>query len=76
MLNSPEAGRHVNAHVLVPLLETIVFLNEMQEVTTNDDGSLHLHLTHDTGEDSTTDCDHASEGAFFVDVVSVDGLKE
>lgn len=64
----------MHAHVLVTLLETIVLLHEMQEVTTNHDRSLHLHLAHDTGENSATDRDHAGEWALLVDVVSYDSL--
>jgi hypothetical protein len=45
----------VDAHVSVSLFETAVFANEMQIVTTNHDGSLHLHFTDDTGQDTATD---------------------
>lgn len=39
----------MNAHVSVSLFKTVVLANEVQIVTTNDDGSLHLHLADDTG---------------------------
>jgi hypothetical protein len=68
--NSPEAWRQVNAHILVSLFETAVLADEVQIVTTDDDGSLHFHLAHDAGQDSATDGAHAGEGAFLVDVVT------
>lgn len=58
----------MNAHVLVSLLETTVLADEVQVITTNDNGALHLHFTHNTGEDTPTDGNAASEWAFFVDV--------
>lgn len=74
-MSLPEAWRQVNAHVSVSLLETIVFANEMQIVTTDDDGPLHLHFTNDSGQDTATDRAHAGERTFLVDVVSRDCLK-
>lgn len=65
----------MNAHVSVSLLETAVFANEMQVITTNDDGSLHLHLADDTCQDTATDGAHTSERAFLVDVVASNCLK-
>lgn len=65
----------MNAHVSVTLLETAVLANEVKIITTDNDGSLHFHLTDDTGEDTAADGAHASERAFLVDVVSGDCLK-
>lgn len=65
----------MDAHVPVSLLESIVFANKVQIVATNDDGSLHFHFANDTGQDTSTDRAHTSEGAFLVDVVSGDCLK-
>lgn len=73
--NSPEARRQVDAHVLVSLLESAVFADEVQVVAADDDGTLHLHFTNDSGENSASDRDHAGEGAFLVNVVTRDGLK-
>lgn len=65
----------MHAHVLVSLLKTAVLADKVQIVTTNHDGSLHLHFTHDAGQDSSSDGAHAGEGAFLVDVVACDCLK-
>jgi hypothetical protein len=65
----------VHAHILVSLLETAVLADEVQIVTTDDDGSLHFHLAHDTGQDSAANGAHAGEGAFLVDVVTRDCLR-
>lgn len=75
VFNLPEARRQVDAHVLVSLLESAVFADEVQVVAADDDGTLHLHFTNDTGENSASDRDHAGEGAFLVNVVTRDGLK-
>jgi hypothetical protein len=65
----------VNAHVLVSFLETVVFADKVQIIATNDNGALHLHLTNDSSENSSTDRAHSGEGAFLVDVVAGDCLK-
>lgn len=48
IMNSPEAGRKVDRHVLVPLLKAVVLADVMQVVTSDDNGPLHLHLHHHT----------------------------
>lgn len=63
-------------HISVTLLETIVFSNIMQVITSNDDRTLHLVLDHLATKNSTTDGHIASEWTLFVDVISVDGLIE
>ncbi|KAG8140909.1 hypothetical protein E2320_003537, partial [Naja naja] len=73
-LHIPEAGRQVHRHVLVPLLEVVVFADVVQVVPADDDGALHLHLGDHTGEDAAPDGDVAGEGALLVDVGTLDGL--
>merc|ERR550534_3239903 len=63
--NVPEAGREVDGHVGVSSLESTVLLDKVKVVTSDDDGSLHLHLSDDSGEDSAADGDVASEGALL-----------
>jgi hypothetical protein len=69
-----EARRAVHGRVLVTLLETIVLLDVVQVVTTDDDGSGHLGGNNHTSEDSSADRHISSEGALLVDVGSSDGL--
>ena len=54
--------------VLVSLLKTTVLLDVVEVVPSNDNGPLHLHAPHNTGQDSTTDTDIASEGTLLVNV--------
>lgn len=69
-----EARGAVHGGVLVTLLETIVLLDVVQVVATDDDSSSHLSGHNHTSEDSTTDRNISSEGALLVDVGSVDGF--
>ena len=46
----------------------------MQVISTYNDSSLHLGADHNTLEDSTSNWDIASEGAFFVDVLRFDSF--
>lgn len=64
----------MHRHVLVPLLEAVVFPDVVQVVPADDDGPLHLHLRHDTRQDPAPDGDVTSEGAFLVYVGALDGL--
>ena len=64
----------MDRHVAVPLLETIVLLDVMQIVSSDDDRTLHLHLLDSAGQDATTDRDIAGEGALFVDVSAFNSL--
>ena len=61
----------MGGNVPVPLLETLVFPDEMKIVSPDDDGALHLELTDDAAEDAAADLDEAGEGALLVDVVSL-----
>lgn len=48
IFNSPETGREVDRHVLVPLLKTVVLADVVQVIASDHDGPLHLHLGHHT----------------------------
>lgn len=65
----------MHRHVLVPLLEPVVFFDVMEIISPDDDGAIHLHLGDDAGQDATSDRHFAGEGALLVDVVSLTGLK-
>jgi len=64
----------MDRHVAMSLLKTVVLLDVMEVITSDDNGPLHLHLLNDTGEDATTDGNVTSEWAFLVDVGSFDRL--
>jgi len=65
----------MDRHVAMSLLKTVVLLDVMEVITSDDNGPLHLHLLNDTGEDATTDGNVTSEWAFLVDVGSFDRLQ-
>ena len=71
-----EAGGQMNGHVLVPLLEPVVFPNVVEVIASDDDGPVHLHFGDDSGQDTATDMDVAGEGALLVDVGALTSLKE
>jgi len=53
------------------LLKSVILLNVMEEVTSDDNGVLHFSGDHDTLEDSSTDADVAGEWAFLINVSSL-----
>ena len=57
------------------LLETTVLRDVVKVVTTNNDGSLHLHLGDNSSQNTTSDRDIAGEGTFLVDVGSLNCLE-
>merc|ERR1712002_45389 len=69
-----EARGHVNGHVPVSLLESVVFLDEVEVVSADDDGTVHLHLEDSPSHNASTDRNVAGEGALLVDVGAFLGL--
>lgn len=60
--------------VTVSLLITVVLLDVVKVITTDDNGALHLVGDDNTSQDTSTDGDITSEGALLVDVGAGDGL--
>lgn len=58
----------MNRHVLVALFESVVLLDVVQVVSSDDNSPVHLHLGDDTGQNAATDGHVASEGTFLVNV--------
>ena len=58
------------------LLKSIVLLNIVKIISSNDNGSLHLHFQDNTRQNSSTNVDIASKGTFLIDVGSINGLKD
>lgn len=64
----------MNGHISMSLLESVVFPDVVQVITADDDGSLHLHFLDNPGQDTSTNGHIPSEGAFLVNVMTVNGL--
>ena len=73
-LDVPEAGRKVNGHVLVALLEVVVLSDVVKVVSADDDGPLHLHFGHHARQDLPSNGDVTGKRAFLVNVNALDGL--
>lgn len=64
----------MDAHVAMTFLKTTVFTHEVQIITTNDNGTLHLVFAHDSGEDAATDSYISGPWALLVNVSTINGL--
>merc|ERR550539_1708457 len=69
-----EAGREMDRHVPVSLLEPVVLLDVVEIVAPHNNGLVHLHLGDDSSQDSSTDGDLASEGTLLVNLAPIFGL--
>ena len=67
-----EGRRDMAGDVRMALFETVVLLDVVQVVTANDDRTVHAGGHNDAFEDGATDGYVSSEGAFLIDVVSID----
>jgi len=63
----------VCGQVLVALLVSGVFWDEMEVFTTDNEGSVHLGRYDGTGQDTATDGNETSEGALLVNVRTLNG---
>lgn len=55
------------------LLETVVLLDVVQVITTDDDGAVHAGGDNNSLEDGTTNSNIPSKGAFVINVVPING---
>ena len=62
----------MDSHVLVPLLEPVVFLDVVEVIPADDDGPGHLHLGDGSGQDAATDRAVTGEGTLLVNERSID----
>ncbi len=65
LLNT-ESWRDVGSQIAVPLLVSGVFGYEVEVFASDDNGSVHLGRDDLAGQDSSSNGDHAGEGAFLV----------
>ena len=68
-----EGGGAVDRDVAVTLFVTAVLGDVVKVITADDDGALHLGGDDKTLEDTASNGDVPGEGAFFVDVVAING---
>jgi len=68
-----ESRGDVDGGVLMSLFESVVFLNVVKIVSSDDEGSGHLGGNDDTLDDLSSDGDVTGEGALLVNVSSLDG---
>lgn len=66
----------MNGHIPMSLLESVVFPDVVQVITADDDGPLHLHFLDNPSKDTSTNRNVSSEGAFLVNVVTVNSLNK
>ena len=64
----------MDRHVTMSFLEAVVLFNIVEIVTTDHDSPLHFHLLDDSSENSSSDRNIPSEGAFLVNVSSFNCL--
>jgi len=72
-LGNTEGWRDVDSNVLVSLLVSVVFLDEVEVVSSDDDGSVHFGGHDSTGQNLTSDGDVSDEWALLVNVRTLDG---
>mmetsp|Transcript_22296 Transcript_22296/g.31386 ORF Transcript_22296/g.31386 Transcript_22296/m.31386 type:complete len:215 (+) Transcript_22296:123-767(+) len=68
-----ECGAAMNGNILVPLLESPVFRDEVKVIPSYNNSALHLGGDDESFQDAATDGDIACEGALLVHVCSLDG---
>lgn len=68
-----EGRRQMSGHVVMSLLESVVLLDVMEVISSQDNSLVHFVGQDDTLEDSSSDADIGGEWALFVNVRSLNG---
>ena len=71
--DSLESWGDMGRKVVMSLLESVILLDVMKVISSQDDGVSHLGGKDDTFTDSSSDRNVRSEWAFFVNVLSLHG---
>ena len=71
--NSLESWGKMGRKVVMSLLESVIFLDVMEIISSQDDGSSHLGGKDDTFTDSSSDGNVRGEWAFLVNVSTLHG---
>lgn len=66
----------MHGHVAMPLLESVVLLDVVEVIPSDDNSPLHLQFLDHTGEDAATDGHVTGERAFLINVSSFDRLNQ
>ena len=74
-MNPPEARRNMGGKVLMSLFKSVVLLDVMKIIPSDNNCSLHLHTLYGTSQDSPSNTDIASKGTFLVYVCAINGLE-
>ena len=74
-MNKPEARRNVSSKILMPLFKSVVLLDVMKIVPSDNYCPLHLHTLYSASQDSTSNTDIASKRTFLVYVCAINGLE-
>lgn len=64
----------MSCNIGMSLFITIVFLDKMQVLASNDDSALHLGRLNDSRQNTSTNANVASEWALFVNVSSINSF--
>jgi len=72
--NSLESWGKMGRKVVMSLLESVIFLDIMEVISSQDDSSSHLGGKDDTFTDSSSDRNVRSEWAFLVNVLTFHGV--
>ena len=73
-MDSLESRGAVSRDVGVSLLISVIFLNIVEIVSSNDNSSVHFSRDAHSLENSSSDGDITGEGAFLVNIVSLYGI--
>lgn len=72
-LRNTEGWRNVDSDVLVSLLVSVVFLDKVEVVSSDDDGSVHFGGDNSTGQNLTSDGNVTDKWTLLVNVRTLDG---
>jgi len=72
--NSLESWGKMGRKVVMSLLESVIFLDIMEVISSQDDGSSHLGGKDDTFTDSSSDGNVRGEWAFLVNILTLHGV--
>ena len=72
--NSLESWGKMGRKVVMSLLESVIFLDIMEVISSQDDSSSHLGGKDDTFTDSSSDRNVRSEWAFLVNILTLHGV--
>ena len=71
--DSLESWGKMSRKIVMSLLESVIFLDVMEVISSQDDGSSHLDGKDDTFTDSSSNGNVRGEWAFFVNILTLHG---